>query len=373
MRISDASIEEGRRLAPFAAGLRAGRRAELALLALVLLSGTALAQDAVMRPPGLIPPPAILSDPMDDEAPADGQGLRVAPSAGPLSGAPSLAPLAAPPAAPRAIPSAPGDLGAPSLIPAPGLGRGLANPVLSLPAARPPATFKSETEAFMVGLRSYQSGDKVAAVRALEFAATKGHPRALWKLGKMYADGDGVDHDDLKAFEFFSRIADSYADEAPGTPNASFVANAFVTLGSYFMVGIPGSYVKPNPHRGREMFQYAASYFGDPAAQFHLGQVYLDGLGTEKDPRQAARWLKLSADKGHNGAQALLGHMLIAGNGVPRQSARGLMWLTLARDAADPVKDAWIVEMHEKAFAMATDTDRQAALSYLERHLRQRP
>lgn len=372
MRISDASIQ-GRRIAPFAAGLRAGRTVELALLALVFLSGTALAQDAILRPPGLIPPPAILSDPADEEGMVESLPLRAAPPAGGLSGPSGTAPLPAPPAAARALPSAPTDLSAPSLVPAPGLGGGLASPILSMPAARPPASFKSETEAFMVGLRSYQSGDKVAAVRALEFAATKGHPRALWKLGKMYADGDGVDHDDLKAFEFFSRIADSYADEAPGTPNASFVANAFVTLGSYFMVGIPGSYVKPNPHRGREMFQYAASYFGDPAAQFHLGQVYLDGLGTEKDPRQAARWLKLSADKGHNGAQALLGHMLIAGHGVPRQSARGLMWLTLARDAADPVKDAWIVDMHEKAFAAATDTDRQAALSYLERHLRQRP
>ena len=27
---------------------------------------------------------------------------------------------------------------------------------------------------------------------SLEYAAEQGHPLALWKLGRMYADGDGV-------------------------------------------------------------------------------------------------------------------------------------------------------------------------------------
>lgn len=239
-------------------------------------------------------------------------------------------------------------------------------------AAVPAEPFKSETEAFITGLRSYQSGDKIGAVRALEFAATKGHPRALWKLGRMYADGDGVASDDLKAFEYFSRVADANADVPPDTPNASFVASAFVTIGSYFLAGIPNTYVKQNPERAREMFHYAATYFRDPGAQFHLGQLYLEGIASEKDPLKAARWLNLSAEKGHTGAQALLGHMLINGTGVPRQTARGLMWLTMARDAADPERDRWIIEVHDKAFEAATPNDRQAALAYLERHLRRR-
>lgn len=314
--------------------------------ALLAAVHSAAAQDAPLRPPALVPPPAILEAPV---SPSE--------AAAPPVMSPQTAPLMR--AAPLAAPFAAGS-GAAAIAGAP------------MPVA-PPGVFKSETEAFMVGLRNYQAGDKAGAARALEFAATKGHPRALWKLGRMHAEGDGVTHDDLKAFEYFSRIADAHADEAPDTPNASFVASAFVTLGSYFMVGIPGSYVQANPVRARQMFSYAASYFRDPSAQFHLGQIYLDGIATDKNPRQAARWLNLSAEKGHSGAQALLGHMLISGTGVPRQSARGLMWLTLARDSADPVKDRWIVDMHDKAFAAANDFDRQAAHSYLENHLRKRP
>ncbi|GGC55292.1 tetratricopeptide repeat protein [Chelatococcus reniformis] len=233
----------------------------------------------------------------------------------------------------------------------------------------PGPSFKSERDAFRSGIRNYNSGDKAGAVRALEYAATKGHSPALWKLGRMYADGDGVAHDDLKAFEYFSRIADAHADDGPDSPNARFVSNAFVVLGGYFVDGIPNTYVKPNVARAREMFQYAASFYGDADAQYNLARLYLDGQGGAKDSRTAARWLNLAAEKGHAPSQALLGHLLVNGQGVPRQAARGLMWLTLARDAADPQKEGWIVEMHDKAFAQVSDNDRQVALIYLEQHM----
>jgi uncharacterized protein len=334
--------------------MRISKGIGIGALALLAAVHGAAAQDAVIRPPSLIPPPAILEAPV----------TTVAPNANPVAApAPQLLQDKSTAPAPLQMRAAP--LAAP-------LAAGVGDTLLpQRPApSQSPTIFKSESEAFMVGLRNYQAGDKPGAARALEYAATKGHPRALWKLGRMHADGDGVAHDDLKAFEYFSRIADAHADEAPDTPNASFIASAFVTLGTYFLEGIPGTYVRANPQRAREMFSYAASYFRDPAAQFYLGQLYLDGVAAEKSPRQAARWLNLSAEKGHTSAQALLGHMLIAGNGVPRQSARGLMWLTLARDAADPVKDAWIITMHDKAFAAASEADRQAAHAYLDRHLR---
>ncbi len=246
----------------------------------------------------------------------------------------------------------------------------VAAPSPSAPSA--PMVFKSETEAFMTGMRSYGAGDKAGAVRALEYAATKGHPRALWKLGRMYSEGDGVVHDDLKAFEYFSKVADENADVTPGTPNAAFVSNAFVTLGGYFMDGIPGTYVKQDVGRAVELFNYAASYFGDAGAQYSLGRLMLDGKGLPKDPRRAARWLNLAAEKGHVPAQALLGQMLVSGNGVPRQRALGLMWLGLAREGADPSRDGWIVELHSQALASATELDQQAAALYLEQHNRRR-
>jgi TPR repeat protein len=145
-------------------------------------------------------------------------------------------------------------------------------------------------EAFRSGANWLKAGETVKAVNSLEYAAEKGHAIAQWKLGRMYAEGDGVAQNDLKAFEYFSRIADSHADDNPDTPQSRFVANAFVALGHYYLEGIPKTEIKPDPARAREMFAYAASYFRDPDAQYYLARLYLNGTGAPRDARTAARW-----------------------------------------------------------------------------------
>ncbi len=227
-------------------------------------------------------------------------------------------------------------------------------------------------EAFRSGAQALRAGDTQSGLTSLEYAAANGHPIAQWKLGRMYADGDGVKQDDIRAFQYFRGVADAHADESPGTPRARFVANAFVALGTYYLDGIPNSAVKADPDRAREMFAYAASYFGDPDAQYHLGRMYLDGNGGAKDPKQAARWLLLGANKGQYQAQAVLGAMLFKGENMPRQAARGLMWLTLARDAAAGAQESWIAELHAAASQQASDDERALALVYIERWLKGR-
>jgi len=229
---------------------------------------------------------------------------------------------------------------------------------------RPPVT---PFEAFRSGTASLKAGESDKALVSLQYAADQGYTVAQWKLGRMYADGDGVPRNDMRAFDYFRRIADAHAEDSPHLPQARFVADAFLQLGNYYLTGIPNTAVKADPARAHEMYHYAASYFGHPDAQFALGKLYRDGVGTAKDSRQAMRWLHLAANKGLPKAQALLGHMLFKGDEVPRQGARGLMWLTLARDGAGNEK--WVVEMYDAAFKQATDTERQMAVLYLERYM----
>jgi TPR repeat protein len=240
------------------------------------------------------------------------------------------------------------------------------------PVLAPTPKYGSVREALRTGMRDYNAGDKLGAAAALEYAAGQGHTLALWKLGRMYADGDGVRHDDLKAFEYFSKLADQHADESPDSPNATVVSSAFVALGTYFLDGIDGTYVSANPSRAVEMFSYAASYFSDSNAQYNLARLYMEGTGVRRDARQAARWFNLAAEKGHHPSQALLGHLLINGQGVPRQRAKGLMWLTLAHEAADSSKDQWITSLYEEAFAASDDSDRKLALALLEQYIQSR-
>ena len=126
--------------------------------------------------------------------------------------------------------------------------------------------FKNPKAALRAGLEGVRNGHKRSAVVALEYAAEGGEPMARWKLGKMYAQGDGVPQDDAKAFDYFSQIIDNY-DEDDGDPRqAPFVASAFVALGAYNLNGILNTRVAPNPSRALEMFHYAAVNFGDATA-----------------------------------------------------------------------------------------------------------
>jgi uncharacterized protein len=253
------------------------------------------------------------------------------------------------------------------------IGIGLAcSQALSLDGTRAPSDRPlSPVEAFRTGAAAYRTGEKDKAIHSLQYAADNGHALAQWKLGRMYASGDMVPQDDLQAFEYFSRIAKSHADETPGTPQARFVANAFVALGRYYLVGIPNTPVVPDPERAREMFSYAASYFADPVAQYALARLYLQGKGAPLDPRLAARWLLLAAGKGQYEAQAVLGDMLFKGDQIPRQAALGLMWLALARDAA-ATEDTWIANLYDTAIAKATEEERNKALRLLEDRLKRR-
>jgi TPR repeat protein len=237
---------------------------------------------------------------------------------------------------------------------------------LSVPAPRA-AMPPSPQEAFRSGTQALRQGRTDQAVMELEYAAEQGVPGAIWKLGRMYADGDGVKMNKARAYEYFRRLTRSHEDD---TSNGRFVANAFVTLGLFHLDGIPGV-LRPDPNVAREMFREAASYYRDPEAQYYLGLLYLEGKGTAKDTITAARWLALSANNNDHRAQALLGTMLFKGDQVARQAARGLFWLTVAKEAAGP-NEGWIGEMHASAVARANDSEKALAHKYLTDWLKTR-
>lgn len=213
---------------------------------------------------------------------------------------------------------------------------------------------------FKFGFSAYQSGNKDEAFRAYRDAAEQGHSGARWKLAHMYAAGDGVPEDDYQAFKLFEGIVSEGA--APGSQESTFVANALVTLAAYMKRGIPDSPVIADPRRARDLYWQAAANFGEANAQFELGRMLLTGQGGHADPRQAARWFNLASQKGHIGARAMLGQMLFE-NG---QTVRGLSMMTAALHGAGPQDRGWIRQIHEEAFALASEADRRTAMVLAE-------
>jgi TPR repeat protein len=246
----------------------------------------------------------------------------------------------------------------------------------ALSAVPPASTAVTPFDALRSGSQMLREGRIDQGLLALEYAAERGMPAAIWKLGRMYADGDGVGVDEKRALEYFRSLTKSHAYDPPATPHARFVANAFVALGYYYLKGVPGTDVRADPVVALGMFRHAASYFGDPEAQYQVGRMYLEGTGTQKDAVQASRWLRLAADMGQRNAQALLGAVLFKGKDVSRQAAMGLFWLTVARDAVAKEgggpDDKWITDTYASAFAQATEDERVMAHAYLEGWMRKR-
>ncbi|WP_254493022.1 tetratricopeptide repeat protein [Bartonella sp. B1099] len=207
------------------------------------------------------------------------------------------------------------------------------------------------------GMFAYKNGQINQAISALRCAAKRGHIGANWKLGSIYANGDGVPKDDYKAYHFFAYIVEKGADL--GSEDESYVSDALVKLAGYIKKGIPQSPVKPNPSYAIRLYMQAAVNYGNSKAQYQLGKIFLKGEGKEKNLIQAARWFQLSAKKGNSSAQAMLGNMLIQEGKI----IRGTAMLTAAYEKADVKDKNWIYPLQEKAFALCNEFERRTAIS----------
>lgn len=209
------------------------------------------------------------------------------------------------------------------------------------------------------------SGDELFA--ALENAAEAGQPIALWRLGVMYENGEGVEKDQVKAFGYFSRIANDNANTPPRSLEADIVAQSFVKVGDYYRQGLPDAGITADSDRSHALLLHAASYFGDADAQYRVGRLYLTDEEMGINPLQGARWLALAARKGHPPAQAALGDLLFNGNGVEAKPVEGLMWLSVAHNHAIGTPDELaITEMLNRAMSVATPEQRATAVQNAE-------
>lgn len=207
------------------------------------------------------------------------------------------------------------------------------------------------------------SGDDLLA--ALENAADAGQPMAMWQLGTMYENGEGVDKDPAKAFGYFAQIANQHADAAPKGVEADIVAQSFVKVGDYYRQGLPDAGIVADAERSQALLMHAATYFGDADAQYRVGLLYTKADEMGINPLQSARWFSLAARKGHCPAQAQLGDMLFNGvTGIEAQPVEGLMWLAVAHERCSNTADAvWVDELLNRAVSIATPDQRTEAFA----------
>jgi uncharacterized protein len=136
---------------------------------------------------------------------------------------------------------------------------------------------------YQAGMDAYKNGDYATALRELRPLAEKGFIGAQFNLGQLYANGQGVPQDYVKARQWWEK----------------------------------------------------AAVLGDVEAAANLGTLYLNGQGGIRDDQKALGWFRRSATHGDAMALTNLGLMYEHGNGVPQDVVLALKWYILGAGHGD--------------------------------------
>ena len=145
---------------------------------------------------------------------------------------------------------------------------------------------------------------------------------AVPALGGPLEDGVDAYHDKAyaKAAEIWRPLAEK------GDPAAQYL------LGTLY---VEGKGVERDDTTAFTWFQRAANQ-GDARAQYNLGASYVEGAGVQKSETEAAKWFLRAANQGMAFAQLNLALLYAAGKGVPHDNVEAFKWLELAFSGLPP-------------------------------------
>lgn len=167
---------------------------------------------------------------------------------------------------------------------------------------------------FEDGLAAARRGDYASALREWRRLAEKDHSGALFNLGLMYANGQGVERNLEWAVSLFRQAAE--------------LGHAYAQM-NYAVALKAGKGVKQNHDESAKWFREVAEK-GHVGAQFNLAIAYLKGLGVKRDSAEAVAWFSKAAEKGLSIAQYNLGRAYETGDGVAKNKILALKWYALA-------------------------------------------
>jgi len=158
-------------------------------------------------------------------------------------------------------------------------------------------------------------------------------PDALYNLGILYDNGQGVKQDYSSAAKWYTKAAEQ--------GHASAQYNLGVLYDN-------GQGVKQDYSSAAKWYTKAAEQ-GDASAQAWLGVLYANGQGVKQDYSSAAKWYTKAAEQGDASAQAWLGVLYDNGQGVKQDYSSAAKWYTKAAEQGDASAQAWLDAMAEEA------------------------
>ena len=170
----------------------------------------------------------------------------------------------------------------------------------------------------------YAKGQGVArdysqAVEWFRKAAEQGVAVAQYNLGIMYHGGEGVAQDDVQAVKWWRKAAEQGDAEAQHNLSLAYSRGE----------GVAQDDVQAAAWTRKAAEQEVA------VAQYNLGFMYAKGQGVAQDDVQAAAWFRKAAEQGDADAQHNLGFMYAKGQGVARDYSQAVEWFRKAAEQGD--------------------------------------
>jgi YVTN family beta-propeller protein len=187
---------------------------------------------------------------------------------------------------------------------------------LGLQLPPPPVSLAAQTPAAAAQVIEEPTAPATESPDSLRGQAEKGYAAAQYKLGLLYAEGQGVPKDDAEALRWFRKAADQ------GNRGAQCFLGNWYAIGQ----GVPQDYAEALRWLLRSAEQ------GYSSAQFILGDMYDRGRGVPQDQVEAARWFRKAAEQGDAPSQINLGHMYQQGRGVPQDPSEAVRWYRRAAE-----------------------------------------
>ena len=202
--------------------------------------------------------------------------------------------------------------------------------------------------------------------------ANNGNPEAQFDVGTMYLNGRGVAADRAKALEWFrqaatqgepkavSRLKLMQANEtrfAKTTRQASKGdMDSLYDLGNMYLEGV-GTNI--DSVKAITAFEQSANQ-GHAKAAYKIGLIFYEGNGIKPNSKHAFKWFRQAAEGDYPAAQYYLGKLYAAGKGVKRDRAEALVWLGKAVDGGFDQARGEMIDVSESMKAQSESASDKA-------------
>ncbi|KSV64637.1 hypothetical protein N182_36475 [Sinorhizobium sp. GL2] len=164
-----------------------------------------------------------------------------------------------------------------------------------------------------------------------------GDDSALISMGQMYQSGEGVEKDIQRAIDYYQQAVEK------GEKSHWRVAYAYESL---------------SPRGDGAAFEWhkKGAEAGDSSAMSTVAERYRDGMGVEKNPKEALAWFRKAADAGNAHAMNQLGLLHGSGSGTKLNYVEAGRWYEKAGAAGEQWGNSNLAILFARGMGVKKDT-----------------